>query len=243
MFVAEFAKNFGFPPSTKHFTHFRRERVCVNTTSKTKHLRRAFASWSRWLHIYLSMFGLAVILFFSITGFTLNHPDWFFVEHTQGTDGQLDSQWLNNGSAPPSDWDLSDTSYLVSKLEVAEYLRGQHRLQGSVSAFVAFDDECEVTFEAPGYAATARIERASGKYHLDITANDLVTVMNDLHKGRHTGYWWSLLIDASAIIGTLVGLTGFALVFFLRLKRTTGIVTALIGAVLLWGIYRTALYP
>jgi hypothetical protein len=31
----------------------------------------------RWLHIYLSMFGLAAVLFFSVTGLTLNHPDWF----------------------------------------------------------------------------------------------------------------------------------------------------------------------
>ena len=34
----------------------------------------------RWLHIYLSMFGLAAVLFFSVTGITLNHPDWFFGE-------------------------------------------------------------------------------------------------------------------------------------------------------------------
>ena len=29
----------------------------------------------RWLHIYLSMFGLAAVLFFSVTGITLNHPN------------------------------------------------------------------------------------------------------------------------------------------------------------------------
>ena len=42
-----------------------------------------FAAFARWLHIYLSMFGLAAVLFFSVTGLTLNHPDWFFgnVEH------------------------------------------------------------------------------------------------------------------------------------------------------------------
>ena len=34
----------------------------------------------RWLHIYVSMFGLAAVLFFSATGVTLNHPDWFFGE-------------------------------------------------------------------------------------------------------------------------------------------------------------------
>ena len=32
----------------------------------------------RWLHVYLSMISLAVVLFFSVTGITLNHPDWFF---------------------------------------------------------------------------------------------------------------------------------------------------------------------
>ena len=31
-----------------------------------------------WLHIYVSMLGLAAVLFFSVTGLTLNHPDWFF---------------------------------------------------------------------------------------------------------------------------------------------------------------------
>ena len=37
-----------------------------------------FARLMRWLHIYLSMFSLAVVLFFSVTGITLNHPDWFY---------------------------------------------------------------------------------------------------------------------------------------------------------------------
>ena len=83
-----------------------------------------------------------------------------------------------------------------------------------VSDFLAFEDQCEVTFEGPGYAATARIVRATGNYDLDVTANDLVTILNDLHKGRHTGLVWSLLIDATAIVGTLVGISGFALVFF-----------------------------
>ena len=31
----------------------------------------------RWIHIYLSMFGLAAVLFFGVTGLTLNHPEWF----------------------------------------------------------------------------------------------------------------------------------------------------------------------
>jgi uncharacterized protein len=35
------------------------------------------AAVMRWLPIDLSMFGLVAVLFFSATGLTLNHPDWF----------------------------------------------------------------------------------------------------------------------------------------------------------------------
>ena len=195
------------------------------------------ASWSRWLHIYLSMFGLAVILFFSVTGLTLNHPDWFFAERTVQSTGNLNVDWLNNGGPPPANWDQYDHSHEVAKLEIAEYLRAEHRLHGTVTDFLAFQDECEVTFEGPGYAATARIARDGGDYTLDVTANDFVTVLNDLHKGRHTGQAWSWIIDLSAIIGTLVAVSGFILIFFLRLRRQTGILTAIVGSLALAAMY------
>ena len=128
-----------------------------NASSKTgKALRRWLALWSRWLHIYLSMFGLAVILFFSVTGLTLNHPDWFFEEYSVQSTGNLRLDWLNTNAPPPVDWDENDFSHEIAKLEVAEFLRAEHGLRGSVSDFMAFEDECELTFEGPGYAGTAR---------------------------------------------------------------------------------------
>lgn len=183
------------------------------------------------------MFGLVAILFFSVTGLTLNHPDWFFSEQTKRVTGHVDVALLNRSGSPPQDWDENDYSHQVAKLEVAEYLRSQHRLTGSVSDFLAFEDQCEVTFEGPGYAATAHINRSDGNYDLDITANDLVTMMNDLHKGRHTGSIWSLCIDATAIIGTLVGVSGFLLIFFLKLRRFWGVTTATIGAIAVYWCY------
>lgn len=212
----------------------------VSNRRRHKRLRRVLASWSRWLHIYLSMFGLAVILFFSVTGLTLNHPDWFFDEQTVQSVGKVDVNWLNNGGSPPADWDEYDFSHAISKLEIAEYLRAEHRIQGSVSDFLAFEDECELTFEGPGYAAIARISRETGEYTVDVTANDFVTVINDLHKGRHTGEAWSWVIDISAIIGTLVALTGFVLIFFLRLRRRNGIAIAVVGSGILYGMYALA---
>ena len=207
---------------------------------KRKPVRRFLASISRWVHIYLSMFGLGTILFFSITGLTLNHPDWFFDETLTQQSGQLSTEWLQTAGNPPDDWDEYDYSHQIEKLAIVEYLRAEHRLQGSVSDFLAFEDQCEVTFQGPGYAATARIARETGDYTLDIAANDLITVLNDLHKGRHTGTTWSWVIDISAVIGVLVTLSGFVLIFFLRLKRTTGLTVATVGTLLFVALYLLA---
>lgn len=194
------------------------------------------AKWFRWSHIYVSLFSLAVILFFSITGLTLNHPDWFFSETTRRVDAKLNESWLNLQVPDPIDWDQVDFGHQVEKLKVAEYLRETHSLSGRVSDFLCFADECEITFQGPGYAATARIQRSDGSYELVVTANDLVSVMNDLHKGRNTGRLWSIVIDISAIVATFVSLSGFALVFYLRLNRKRRLIVSLLGLALIVGL-------
>src|SRR3954470_2106471 len=62
------------------------------------------ASTVRWLHTYLSMFGLAALLFFSLTGITLNHPRLFFdgVATSVDAEGRLDADWVKAGG-PSSD--------------------------------------------------------------------------------------------------------------------------------------------
>lgn len=175
------------------------------------------------------MFSLAVILFFSVTGLTLNHPNWFFNEHTDRQQGRLDIAWLNLKLPNPENWDEVDYGHQIDKLKIVEQLRATHSLSGRVSDFLCFAEECEVTFQGPGYAATARIARSDGSYELTVTRNDLVSVLNDFHKGRHTGPIWSLVIDVSAIAATLVSLSGFVLIFYLRLKRALRFTVGLIG--------------
>ncbi|MCA9264742.1 MAG: PepSY-associated TM helix domain-containing protein [Planctomycetales bacterium] len=201
---------------------------------------RQVASWTRWLHIYASMFGFATIFFFGVTGLTLNHPAWFFAESTVQYSGLLNQAWLNTEATPPEGWDEYDYSHLIDKLSVAEHLRAEHRLRGAVEDFLAFEDQCEVTFAGPGYAATARIIRDTGAYTVDVTANDLVSVINDLHKGRHSGKAWSWVIDISAILSVFVSATGFLLIFFLRLRCRQGLVVATVGLALLGVFYYVA---
>lgn len=58
--------------------------------------RNSFAFWVRWLHIYLSMFGFAALLFFAVTGLTVNHPDWVFGNSERVTqfEGELPASLL-----------------------------------------------------------------------------------------------------------------------------------------------------
>ena len=41
------------------------------------HTGRRFLSLCRTLHVYLTMLGVVVMLFFSVTGVMLNHKEWF----------------------------------------------------------------------------------------------------------------------------------------------------------------------
>jgi hypothetical protein len=196
---------------------------------------------SLWLHIYVSMFGLAVVLFFSVTGITLNHPDWFYEKAERSVDagGEINPKWLHLDTPGPSSSTGSeaDPSREVAKLEVVEHLRKVHGVRGALSDFRVDDLECSVSFKGPGYAADALIDRESGRYKLTQQYHGLIAVINDLHKGRDTGPVWSLLIDISAVVLTFISLTGLVLLFYLKLRRVKGLVVGLIGAgvlVALW---------
>jgi hypothetical protein len=193
----------------------------------------------RWTHIYLSMFGLAAILFFSVTGITLNHPDWFYggAGRNVQVQGQLNVRWLNLEVPRADSGDETDAARQVAKLEVVEHLRNAHGIRGALAEFRTDDRECMVTFKGPGYAADAFIDRATGRYDLTETYHGFVAVINDLHKGRDTGKAWSLLIDVSAALMALVSLTGLILLFYIKRRRVSGVVIALVGTVVVAAVY------
>lgn len=199
------------------------------STAHRRKLGPRVAHLARWLHTYLSMLGLFALLFFSATGVTLNHPDWFggTAGRTAEVEGRLDARWV----APPASPDApdADPSRGVAKLEVVEHLRRAHGVRGALAAFTADDRECVVTFKGPGYSADAFVDRATGAYRLSQTSHGLVAVLNDLHKGRDTGGPWAVVIDASAVVMTAASLTGLALLFFIKRRRTPGLATALVG--------------
>jgi hypothetical protein len=210
--------------------------VEVGTTPvRRRHFKHHFAAAMRWLHIYLSMFGLASVLFFGLTGITLNHPDWAFgeAEVVVQAKGQVDRRWL---SPDPGKAD-SNAEPAVMKLEVVEHLRKEHGIRGALTEFKVDEGECVVTFKGPGYSADAFIDRENGSYNLTESRHGFLAVVNDLHKGRDTGPLWAVVIDLLAGLMVVISLSGLVLLFYIKRRRIPGTIIGLVGTGALVALY------
>jgi len=173
------------------------------------------------------MLSFAILLFFAVTGLTLNHADWFDSQNRSTQfHGTLNKDWVNTPD-PRS----------VAKDEIVRYFRSAYRTRGALADFHVDGGQCEVLFKGPGYEADATIDRETGRYDLTVSPFSLVSVLNDLHKGRDTGTKWSAVIDFSSILMTLVSLTGLTLIFFLNKRRFSGLLLIVVGAALAWLVY------
>lgn len=156
------------------------------------------------------------MLFFSVTGLTLNHPDALGSAPIQKEQkGEIPLEWVR-GQSP-------------KKLEIVERLRAEYGVRGSLDDFREDDIECSLSFKGPGYAAEAIISRESGALSLTTTLEGAMAVMNDLHKGRYSGSVWSWVIDISAVFLTLVSLTGIGLFCYLKKLRVPGVIVLVVG--------------
>jgi len=207
-------------------------RTIETTTTKKKSspkqtLQRNIAMLSRWLHIYVSMVSFAIVFFFSVTGITLNHPDTFAgaLKNSQEK-GKLNLQWVSS----------KDTNQ-INKLNIVEYLRKTHNIKAAVSEFRIDDSQCSVSFKGPGYAADVFINRENGSYDIMFIRAGVVGVLNDLHKGRDTGSRWAWVIDISAGLMVIVSLSGMILMLYIKRKRLSGLILAVLGLILFYLIY------
>jgi len=184
-------------------------------------LKRRLAKYARWLHIYVSMTSFVIVLFFAVTGWTLNHPDTFGGrERRTQVKGQLDAKLTNTGAAEPA------------KQEIVDALRRANHVQGALNDFRVDDEQVSVAFKGPGYMADANIDRKTGAYELSESRLGVVAIANDLHKGRDSGAPWKLLIDVSAGLLTFISLTGLILLYYIHKHRLAGILLLLAGGAL-----------
>lgn len=172
------------------------------------------------------MASFAVLLFFAVTGLTLNHAERFSAQpRIAQIKGKVEINWVK----------AADDA--VDKLAVVEHLRQARGIKGALSDFRLDESQAAVSFKGPGYAADAFISRETGEYELTETRSGPVAALNDLHKGRDTGRAWSWLIDGSAVLMALVSLTGLVLIWFVKRRRSSGLMLAGVCAVVCYLIY------
>lgn len=164
------------------------------------------------------MASLALVLFFAITGITLNHQEWF-----QGRGETTDRR----GAMEPSWLRTTDTGG-VDELRVVEHLRTVEGVKGALAGLRVEQTHVEVAFKGPAYAASVLVDRGTGRFDLTESRMGLAALVNDLHKGRDTGPVWRAVIDLSAILLVFICLTGLALLYFVHKHRLAGVI--LLGA-------------
>ena len=188
--------------------------------------RRKLPWWVRWMHTYVSLIGFGALIFFAVTGLTLNHAEWF-----EGIEATVERE----GTAPKEL--LAADAGIDAGMRLMTWLRDQEHLHGHARAPESDEYEVCVSFEGAGYVADVIIDRETCKYSVLETRRGFVAIMNDLHKGRHTSAAWGVLIDLSAIVLALSGATGIWLLWFLKKIRFKGLAIATAGTLVLWLVY------
>lgn len=176
---------------------------------------RALIKWARTIHLYVTLFALIVILFFTITGFMLNHEDWF---------GTSDPRTISvEGTIPLPLLKEPD------KLAIVELLRKDFQAVGAMSSFEVEEDQFRVIFKRPGTEVSATIRRDTGQTESTIQTRGFAGLLLDLHRGKSTGTPWSLLIDLTCVALATIAGTGIILWWTLKGRGRFGVFVILVG--------------
>lgn len=75
-------------------------------------------------------------------------------------------------------------------------------------------EEVYLSLPRPGGDAWLRIARDSGDVEYELTDRGWISWLNDLHKGRHTGWAWKWFIDVFSVACLLFSITGLLILKF-----------------------------
>lgn len=199
----------------------------VKTQSKSKSKSQSKSKSNRlvrWLHSYTSMFMLVIMLFFTVTGITLNHRDWFeSADAPKQLTVDMPDSLLVEG--------IWDTEPLDQANQLRKWLSAEHGIYGNK---VSYEWEAEERFlvidiKRPGGYSIVEADVEAGEVIVEQQNYGVVATLNDLHMGRYSGELWRGFIDISALLMLIFTLTGFWLVIPQKKKRNKLFAMSLIG--------------
>lgn len=186
--------------------------------------KRALYSTSRALHIYISTALFFLLILFCVSGIVLNHVDWL---KNDKNNGQISTP-IPSALAAKANAQLSTLPTLYPEIEA--YLAKQYALTNVKSIEWEKEDALVMLdYPLPAGFAYAELDFISGTLNLDYQTGGFLSLIGDLHKGRHSGEAWSWVIDISAALMILFAITGMIILFQNRKKRLAGIWITVLG--------------
>jgi hypothetical protein len=185
--------------------------------------RRDFYRHSRYVHGWLSAFAFLTLLFFSVTGLLLNHPEWFEPAKTEQTTQLILPESILKSikqQENPSD-------------AILNYVRQQQNVVGRYQSSEVMDNEVMIRLESPAGATDIWVMTDTGETEITQKPASTVSMLNDLHRGKNSGLAWSWLIDISAIIVIALSLVGYILFLSIKTRLVTHLVLTAVSLALI----------
>lgn len=165
-------------------------------------MNRQLLSASRTIHVYMSLALLLVLVFFSVTGITLNNA--------AALTGEPEVSLVTLDTLPDLPRDATDQIIVSPEFDAFARplgIRLEHATLTYEDGFLVVD------YQAPGKAVLLEIDQELNAAIIESTDFGVIAVLNDLHKGRHVDVIFSWLIDISGVLVVVFSLAGLVLLF------------------------------
>jgi uncharacterized protein len=191
-------------------------------------INRTLVSWSRTIHIYLSIALFVILVFFSITGITLNHVDVFIAE-PEITEIIVDSL---------PELPLDSEGLIADSPELGSFLLKEFGVNRAKASITHDAKLLLVDYRSPGATAFIEIDQDEQKAVGEKSDYGFIAMLNDLHKARETDVIWKWLLDISSILLIFFSIVGFVLLLpnNYRLKRVAAY-TAIVAILISFGYW------
>ncbi len=162
-------------------------------------------NFARLVHIYVSMALLTLLLFFSVTGITLNHSEWFSDHQAKVIEQEVNIEIIGNFVIKNNRLTKAQQQIITTKIEQALSISLRNIPPGLMSG------ELFYSIKQAGKSASLSVDLESGDVFYEQTYYGWWAVLNDLHKGRNTSNFWRYIIDLSSALFIVFAITGFIL--------------------------------
>jgi hypothetical protein len=204
----------------------------VIVASRRRFNKSEFFRWCRIIHGWLSAFAFLMLLFFSVTGILLNHPEWGNGSKIKPVEKQftLSAEQIDlvrSAQVP------AEALAVISAKEIA--VVGAYRDGDLVGS------ELFARLQGVRGLTDIRANLRTGLVIAIIEPAPTGKLLNELHRAEHAGKVWRLVVDAIAVVLILMSMIGYLIFLSLRFRLRTALILTAASAIGVWGVFALAI--